>query len=74
MIPAFFQRLNPRERVLVMIVGGGLFLLLNWIIWSWISGTLSQCAHRSDRAQSRPRAAERFSERARHVGEARSVA
>ena len=42
MIPAFFQRMNARERMLSMIVGGALFLLLNWIIWSWLTGTLSQ--------------------------------
>ena len=56
MIPAFFHRLNARERVLSMIVGGALFLLVNYIIWSWISGTLAQArtdiaARKSARAQ-----------------------
>jgi hypothetical protein len=34
MMPAFFERMNPRERKLAMIVAGALFLLINWIIWS----------------------------------------
>lgn len=42
MIPAFFQRMNPRERLLSMLVGGALFLLVNYMVWSWIAGTLSQ--------------------------------
>ena len=42
MMPAFFQRMNARERMLSMIVGGALFLLVNWIIWSWLMGTLAE--------------------------------
>ncbi len=42
MIPAWFQRLNSRERVLSLIVGGALFLLLNWIIWSSLLGMLAR--------------------------------
>ncbi|MGI8821324.1 MAG: hypothetical protein ACR2ID_10740 [Chthoniobacterales bacterium] len=55
-MPAWFQRLNPRERVLSLIVGGALFLLVNWIVWGWLLGTLSQtraelASRRSLRAQ-----------------------
>lgn len=39
---AWFQRLNPRERVLTLIVAGALFLLVNWLIWSWLLGTLKK--------------------------------
>jgi len=41
MLPAFFQRLNRREQVLSMIVGGALFLLLNLFIWSLLLGAAS---------------------------------
>ncbi|CAA9209999.1 MAG: hypothetical protein AVDCRST_MAG42-820 [uncultured Chthoniobacterales bacterium] len=42
MMPAFIQRMNRRERVLSMLVGGALFLLVNWLIWSWLMGSLAQ--------------------------------
>ena len=56
MMPAFIQRMNARERVLSLIVGGALFLLVNYIIWSWLLGTLEQtrtdlAARKSARAQ-----------------------
>jgi hypothetical protein len=41
MIAAWYQRLNKRERTLTTIVGAVLFLLLNWIIWSKVLGSLS---------------------------------
>jgi hypothetical protein len=41
-IAAWYQRLNQRERRLSAIVAGILFLLLNWIIWSKLLGSLSQ--------------------------------
>jgi hypothetical protein len=34
MMPAWFQRMNPRERKLALIVAVSLFLLLNLVIWS----------------------------------------
>ena len=40
MIAAWYQRLNKRERTLTTIVGAVLFLLLNWIIWSKLLGSL----------------------------------
>jgi len=39
-IVAWYQRLNQRERLLSAIVAGVLFLLLNWIIWSKLIGSL----------------------------------
>ncbi len=56
MMPAFFQRLNQRERVLSLIVGGALFLLVNWFIWSSLLGSLEKtqtdlAARKSARAQ-----------------------
>lgn len=41
-IAAWYQRLNQRERILTAIVGGVLFLLLNWIIWSKLLSSLSE--------------------------------
>jgi hypothetical protein len=40
MIAAWYQRLNKRERTLTTIVGAVLFLLVNWIIWSKLLGSL----------------------------------
>jgi hypothetical protein len=45
-IAAWYQRLNRRERLLSAIVGGAVFLLLNWWIWSKLLGSLEQA--RSD--------------------------
>jgi hypothetical protein len=39
-MPAWFERLNPRERVLSLIVAGALILLINWLLWSFLLGTL----------------------------------
>ncbi len=33
MMPAWFERMNPRERILSLIIAGVLFLLLNLFIW-----------------------------------------
>lgn len=41
MMPAWFQRLNPRERVLSLIVAGTLFVLVNLYVWSYLLGLLS---------------------------------
>ena len=40
MMPAWYQRMNPRERVLSWIVVGTVFVLLNLWIISWIFGAL----------------------------------
>ena len=42
MMPAWFQRLNSRERVLSMIIAGALFLLVNYIIWNSILGMIGR--------------------------------
>ena len=41
-IRGWYQRMNPRERVLATIVGGTLFLLLNLYIWGKLLGMLEQ--------------------------------
>ena len=41
-MPAWFQRLNSRERVLSLIVAGALFLLINLFIWSALLGSLGK--------------------------------
>jgi hypothetical protein len=40
MIPAWYQRMNPRERLLALIVAGIVVVLLNLWILSWIFGAL----------------------------------
>lgn len=39
-IAAWYQRLNPRERRLGLIVAGIVFLLLNWYLWGKLLGSL----------------------------------
>ena len=38
MMPPWFQRLNRRERVLMAIVAGAIFLLVNLFVWSSLLG------------------------------------
>ena len=40
MMPAWYQRMNPRERRLALIVAGALFLLVNLLVWSKLFGIL----------------------------------
>jgi hypothetical protein len=42
MIAVWYQRLNKRERTLTTIVGAVLFLLLNWLIWTKLIGSLGR--------------------------------
>ena len=42
MMPAWFQRMNARERMLSMIIAGTLFLLLNLFLWSTLFGMLGR--------------------------------
>jgi hypothetical protein len=42
MMPAWYRRMNPRERLLSWIITGTVFVLLNLLILSWISGALSR--------------------------------
>lgn len=37
-LPAFFEKMNRRERLLSASIAGVLFLLLNLFIWSWLFG------------------------------------
>jgi hypothetical protein len=37
-LPAFYEKMNRRERLLSASVAGVLFLLLNLFIWSWLFG------------------------------------
>ncbi|HEY2615341.1 MAG TPA: hypothetical protein VGI42_06495 [Chthoniobacterales bacterium] len=41
MMPAWYQRMNPRERTLSWIVAGSIILLINIVVWSKIFGMLS---------------------------------
>ena len=42
MIVAWYQRLSQRERYLSAIVAGVIFLLLNWLIWSKLLGSVNR--------------------------------
>src|SRR5947207_605094 len=41
MIPAWYQRMNRRERVLAWVAAGTVFVLLNLFILDWIFGALA---------------------------------
>lgn len=41
-MPTWFQRLNRRERILGTVVAGGLFLLINFLIWNSLLGGVSR--------------------------------
>jgi hypothetical protein len=56
MMPAWYNRMNPRERVLSWIVAGTIFVLLNLWILNWILGALGVAhkevmAHRAKLAE-----------------------
>src|SRR5260370_10146832 len=42
MIPVWYERMNPRERLLAWIVAGAMFALLNLVILSWLFGALGR--------------------------------
>lgn len=42
MMPAWFQRMNRRERALSMIIAAALFLLINFVIWNSLLGMLGR--------------------------------
>jgi hypothetical protein len=42
MIPAWYQRMNQRERVLVLAVAAIVFVVVNLFIWSALLGAISQ--------------------------------
>jgi len=41
MMPAWYQRMNPRERVLAWAAAGTVFALLNFFILDWLFGALA---------------------------------
>ena len=41
MMPAWYQRMNPRERVLAWVAAGTVFALLNFFILDWVFGALA---------------------------------
>ena len=41
MMPAWYQRMNPRERKLALLVAGALFLLINLVVWSKLFGMVA---------------------------------
>ena len=41
MMPAWYQRMNARERVLAWVAAGTVFALLNFFILDWLFGTLA---------------------------------
>lgn len=41
MMPAWYQRMNPRERVLAWAAAGTVFALLNFFILDWVFGALA---------------------------------
>ena len=42
MMPAWYERMNPRERVLSWIIASSLFVLVNLLILNWIFGALGR--------------------------------
>jgi hypothetical protein len=41
-LPAWYTRMNQRERLLATAVGGIVLLLLNLFVWSWIFGAIGR--------------------------------
>jgi hypothetical protein len=55
-LPAFYERMSARERLLVVIAGGAIVALFNLMIWSWLLGALGRARaelaqHKSTRAE-----------------------
>ena len=46
MIPAWYQRMNPRERVLAWAAAGTVFVLFNLFVLDWIFGALTSAQKR----------------------------
>jgi hypothetical protein len=42
MMPAWYERMNPRERVLSWIIASSLFVLVNLLLLNWIFGALDR--------------------------------
>jgi hypothetical protein len=41
-LPTWFSRMNRRERILSLAVGGVVFALVNVFIWSWVLGAIGR--------------------------------
>lgn len=41
MTPAWYARMNPRERKLSWMVGSVIFVLINFFVWSWLLGAIN---------------------------------
>jgi len=41
-LPAWYARMNRRERLLSLLVVGVLFLLINFLVWNWLLGSVSR--------------------------------
>ena len=52
MMLAWYQRMNPRERVLAWVAAGTVFALLNFFILDWVFGALGSCTKTNRDAQS----------------------
>ena len=42
MMPAWVSRMNKRERLLSLLVGGVVFALLNLFLWNWVLGAIGR--------------------------------
>jgi hypothetical protein len=56
MMPAWYERMNQRERVLSWMVAGVILLLINLFLWGWLLGSLGRArnvlvARKSARAE-----------------------
>jgi hypothetical protein len=56
MMPAWYERMNRRERLLSGIVAGAVIVLLNLMVWSWLLGALGRA--RAELAERRATRAE----------------
>ena len=41
MTPAWYARMNPRERKLSWMVAGVVFVLINFFVWNWLLGAIN---------------------------------
>jgi hypothetical protein len=41
-VASWYERLNRRERLLLLVVGGVVFALVNLVVWTWLLGALGR--------------------------------
>ena len=73
MMPAWYQRMNPRERLLSWIVAGTVAVLLNLWILSSLWGAVASAQKEFGARRSKLAEQDGLRERARHLDEARRV-